>query len=61
MGRGERFFPRALGPREREVLELIERHPGIMASELADRLGVTTNRVWQIVRRLENGRVRREG
>jgi DNA-binding MarR family transcriptional regulator len=60
MGRNERFFPRSLGPREREVLELIERHPGIMARELADRLDVTTNRVWQILRRLENGRVRRE-
>jgi DNA-binding MarR family transcriptional regulator len=60
MGRTDRFFPRSLGPRERETLELIERHPGNTAAELAAALGVTTTRVHQIVRRLEIGRVRRE-
>jgi predicted ArsR family transcriptional regulator len=55
MGRSDRFFPRSLGPREHEALRLIERRPGITAAELADRLDVTTNRVWQIVRRLEAG------
>jgi DNA-binding MarR family transcriptional regulator len=55
-----RLFVRPLGEREAEALALIERHPGITARELAAQLGVTTNRVWQIVRRLEAGRVRRE-
>jgi DNA-binding MarR family transcriptional regulator len=58
--RSDRLYPRTLGPREREALRLIERGPGITAPELAAPLGVTTNRVWQIVRRLEAGRVRRE-
>jgi len=49
-----------LGEREAEALRLIEAYPGVTARELADRLGVTTKRVWQIVRRLEGGRVRRE-
>jgi DNA-binding CsgD family transcriptional regulator len=56
MGGNARFFSRSLGPREHEALELIEQHPGITARELAARLGVTTSRVWQIVRRLERGR-----
>jgi DNA-binding MarR family transcriptional regulator len=55
-----RFYVRRIGPVEREALRLIERSPGITAPELAARLGVTIGRVHQIVRRLENGRVRRE-
>ena len=55
-----RLFVRPLGEREAEALRLIEAHPGVAARALADRLGVTPNRVWQIVRRLERGRVRRE-
>ena len=55
-----RLFVRPLGEREAEALRLIEAHPGLTARELADRLGVTTNRVWQIVRRLEQGRVWRQ-
>jgi DNA-binding MarR family transcriptional regulator len=51
---------RSLGPRELEALQLIEERPGITVGELATRLGVTTNRVSQIVRRLEAERVRRE-
>jgi DNA-binding MarR family transcriptional regulator len=58
--RSDRLYPRTLRPRELEALRLIEQRPGITAAELADRLGVTTNRVWQIVRRLELGQVRRE-
>ena len=50
----------SLGPRELEALRVIEQRPGITAAELADLLGVTTNRVHQIVRRLEAGRVRWE-
>jgi DNA-binding MarR family transcriptional regulator len=60
MRRGDHFYSRTLGPRELEALRLIERSPGITAAELAEQLGVTPNRVWQIVRRLEAGRVRRE-
>jgi DNA-binding MarR family transcriptional regulator len=58
--RTDRLYPRRLGPREREALRLVEQRPGITATELAAHLGVTTNRVWQIVRRLEAGRARRE-
>ena len=55
-----RLFVRPLGEREAEALRLIEQQHGITAAELADRLGVTTGRAHQIVRRLELGRVRRE-
>jgi DNA-binding MarR family transcriptional regulator len=58
--RTDRLYPRPLGPREREALRLVEQRPGITVAELSAHLGVTTNRVWQIVRRLEMGRVRRE-
>ena len=56
----DKLYAQRLGPREAEALRLIEAHPGVTAREMADRLGVTPNRVWQIVRRLEGGRVRRE-
>jgi DNA-binding MarR family transcriptional regulator len=58
--RTDRLYPRALGPRELEALCLIEQGPGSTAAELADELGVTTGRVWQIVRRLEVGWIRRD-
>jgi len=58
--RSLKVHARRIGPAEAEALRLIEQQPGITAAELADRLGVTTNRVHQIVRRLEQGRVRRE-
>jgi hypothetical protein len=45
---------------EREALDLIEKQPGLTVAELADALGVGMTRVWQIVGRLESGRVRRE-
>jgi predicted transcriptional regulator len=38
----------------------LPQRPGITIAELADELGVTMQRVWQIVGRLEAGRVRRE-
>ena len=58
--RADHLYTRTLGPREAEALRLIEQHPGLTVAELADRLGVTTGRAHQIVRRLEVGRVRRE-
>ena len=58
MRRPDRIYPRTLGPRELQTLRPIEQSPGITARELADRLGVTTGRVHQIVRRLEAGLVR---
>jgi len=59
--RTDRLFVTTLGPREREALRLIERHPGVTIADLADALGVSMSRTWQIVGRLERGRVRREG
>lgn len=56
----DRLYARTLGPRELEALRLIEDHPGITVAELADEMGVGMTRVWQIVGRLDNGRVRRE-
>ena len=58
--RTDRLFVRTLGPREREAVRLIERQPGLTIAELADALGVGMKRAWQIVGRLEIGRVRRE-
>jgi uncharacterized membrane protein len=49
---------RSLGPRELEALRLIEAQPGITVAELREALGVGKARVWQIVARLESGRVR---
>jgi predicted DNA-binding protein (UPF0251 family) len=43
---------------ELEALRLVEQQPGITIAELADELGVTMNRAWQITGRLEGGRVR---
>jgi DNA-binding MarR family transcriptional regulator len=59
--RTDRPYLRQFGPRELEALRLVEQHPGITVEELADELGVTMNRMWQIVRRLEAGRIHREG
>ncbi len=58
--RTDRLFVRTLGPREREALGLIEQRPGTTVADLADALGVGMTRAWQIVGRLELGRVRRE-
>lgn len=58
--RTDRLYLRSLGPRELEALRIVEQRPGITIAELADELGVTMQRVWQIVGRLEAGRVRRE-
>ena len=40
-------------PRELEALRIVEQRPGITIAELADKLGVSMQRVWQIVGRLE--------
>jgi uncharacterized membrane protein len=48
----------SLGPRERAALGIIESRPGITVAELRDELGVGKARIWQIVSRLERGRVR---
>jgi hypothetical protein len=56
----DRLYPRTLGPRELEAVRLVEQRPGITIEQLAGELGVTMQRVWQIVGRLEAGRVRRE-
>jgi uncharacterized membrane protein len=58
--RTDRLFVTTLGPREREALDLIEKRPGLTVADLADTLGVGMTRAWQIVGRLESGRVRRE-
>jgi DNA-binding MarR family transcriptional regulator len=58
--RTDRLRARSPGPRESEALRLIEQHPGITIEELADALGVSMSRVWQIVGRLEASRVHRE-
>jgi hypothetical protein len=53
--RSDRLYPRTLGPRELEALRLVDQRPGITIAELADELGVTMWRVWQIVGWLEAG------
>jgi uncharacterized membrane protein len=58
--RTDRLYPRTLGPREREALHLVERRPGITVAELAEAMGVSMSRAWQIVGRLEAGRLRLE-
>jgi predicted DNA-binding protein (UPF0251 family) len=58
--RTHRLYPRTLGPRELEALRPVHQRPGITVAELADAMGVTMQRVWQIVGRLDNGRVRLE-
>jgi hypothetical protein len=58
--RTDRLFVTTLDPREREALRLIEQQPGISIAELADAFAVGMPRVWQIVGRLEAGRMRRE-
>jgi DNA-binding MarR family transcriptional regulator len=57
--RSDRLYAHSLGPRELEALGLIEQHPGITVAELADVMGVSMQRAWQYVGRLELGRVRR--
>jgi hypothetical protein len=58
--RTDRLYPRSLRPREREAAHVIEQHPGITVAELADELGVTVNRLWGRLGRLELNGVRRE-
>ena len=59
--RTDQLCARSLGPRELEALALIERRPGITGvAELAEAMGVSMQRAWQIVGRLEIGRVRGE-
>ena len=58
--RNDRLYLHTLGPRELEALRLVEDRPGIRIDELAETLGVGMSRVWQIVGRLERGRVRRD-
>ena len=53
--RTDRLYPRSLGPRELEALRLVEQRPGITIAELADELGISMQRVWQIVGRLSWG------
>jgi hypothetical protein len=48
-----RLFVARLGPREREALAVIEREPGITLEQLAERLGVTYGRAWQLVAHLK--------
>jgi uncharacterized membrane protein len=55
------LYVRNLGPREREAYDLIAARPGITVAQLQDALGVGRKRAWQIVSRLEAGRVRRAG
>jgi uncharacterized membrane protein len=56
----DRLSVTTLGPAEAEALSLIEQHPGITVNELGEALGVGRARIWQIVSRLERGRVHRE-
>jgi hypothetical protein len=58
--RSDRLYPRTLGARDRGALRQVEQQPGITVEQLAATLDVGMTRVWQIVGRLENGRVRLE-
>jgi Winged helix-turn-helix DNA-binding len=58
--RTDQLYVRTLGSRELEALDLIEQRPGISVVELADAIGVSLQRAWQYVGRLEASRVRRE-
>jgi uncharacterized membrane protein len=58
--RTDRLYITTLGPREREALALIEEQPGVTIVDLANALEVSMSRMWQIVGRLEVGRVRRK-
>jgi hypothetical protein len=57
--RSDRLYVPRLGPREREALQMVEQRPGVTVAELADELGVSMTRAWQILGRLEGPRVRR--
>jgi molybdenum-dependent DNA-binding transcriptional regulator ModE len=54
-----RLFAARPGPREREALAVIEAEPGMTVEQLAERMGVSYGRAWQIVARLERSHVRR--
>jgi hypothetical protein len=58
--RSDRLSVRSLAPRELEALDLIEQRPGVTVAELAGAMGVSMQRAWQYVGRLELGRVVRE-
>jgi hypothetical protein len=56
--RTDRLYPRTPCPRELEALRVVEQRPRITVAQLADEMGVTMQRAWQYVGRLEAGRVR---
>ena len=58
--RTDGLYPRTLGPRELEAVRLIQERPGITIAQLGEVMGVSMQRAWQIVGRLEAGRVRSE-
>ncbi|SEH10542.1 winged helix-turn-helix domain-containing protein [Thermoleophilum album] len=62
-GGGRRGPRRPRGTRAAEALELITQNPGIKVRELAERMGITPNYVYQLVPKLESeGKVeRRDG
>ena len=39
-----------IGRREREALAGVEREPGLIVAQLADRLGISDDKAWQIVK-----------
>lgn len=58
--RTDRLYVGTLGPRELEALHVVEERPGITVAELAEDMGVSMQRAWQYVGRLEKSRVRRD-
>ena len=54
--RSDRLHVLTLGPRELEAFDMIEQRPGITVAELANAMGLSMQRTWQIVGRLELGR-----
>ena len=58
--RTDRIYARALVPREREALRLIEERRGITVEELAEAVGVGIKRAWQYLNSPEFGYVRLE-
>lgn len=58
--RTDRIYARALGPREREALRLIENRPRITVEELAEAMRIGIKRAWQYLNSLEFGYVRLE-
>lgn len=50
------------GERPRQAASLIEQHPGISASEIAEKLGVQANYLYRVLNDLEkSGQVRKDG